>query len=199
MNSRVAPIREFLYLRSDCKCSFGKQGMTDQRSQWKANVALGIQLVVQLRLFSTTLTPRLLCFSPSLQELISPFLSLDAELSSHFHLSVSAGWMDAWESWQRRTNLTRQTSHLRPPHLPTLSPLHLLLPLLHFPCCPFISPDLTSTPFLSCSLSSPHAPAFSRCITYGFAAGRAAVLETAWGLRSHLVLSIAKPNTQKAS
>lgn len=63
--------------------------MTDHQSQWKANVALGIQLVVQLRLFSPVLTPCLLCSLPSLQELSSPFLSVVAELSSYFHLFLS--------------------------------------------------------------------------------------------------------------
>lgn len=120
-------------------------------------------------------------------------------------LSVSAGWTDAWESWQRRTNLTRQTSHRRtpPPPPPPPPPPSTLGALPHPPlslCHPFylFQPLIYPLP-LQPPPPPPRAPASPLCITYGLAAGSAAVLETAWGLRSHLVLSRAKPSFRKAS
>ena len=153
-------------------------------------MALGIQIVVQLWLFSPTLTPRLLCSLLSTQELTSPLLSLAAQLSSHFHLSMS----------QRDGRMLKQTGNLRPPP-PSLSlPLQPSLSLFHFPCHPFISSDLSSTPIVSHRVCSPRAPAsFSRSLMACMAAGSSAVLEAAWGLRSHLVLSRAKPSFRKAS
>lgn len=144
MNSRIVPTREFQYLRSDCKCFSGNQQMTDHWSQWKANVALGIQFVVQLRLFSPTLTPRLPCSLLPLRQLTSPFLSQDTELSSHFHLALCSldGRMLGRTDRGEQTWLDKLLDH----HSPTLSPLHSPLSLFHFPCHPFISFDLSSTP-----------------------------------------------------
>ncbi len=171
--------------------------MTDHWSQWKANAALGIQFVVQLRLFSPTLTPRLLCLSPTLQELTSPFLSPAAELSSRFHLSLSQqdGQMLWRADWQEQTWLDKLVII---DNYPPTSP-SILLCHSHFLCHPFISYNLSSTPFLCCRPSSPCAPAFSLCITYSLAAVGAGVLEAACGLRSHLILSRAKPSFRKAS
>lgn len=136
--------------------------MTDHWSQWKANVALGMQLVVQRRLFSPTLTPpRLLCSLPSLQELTSPFLSLAAELSSHFHLSHSQqdgrmlGRADRGElTWLDKLVIVEPHHHRRRRRRrPALSAPYPIL-LCHS-VIPFISSNLSSTPFLSSPPPSP--------------------------------------------
>lgn len=101
--------------------------MTDLWSQWKANVALRIQPVLWLRLFSPTLTPptppprplALLPAIPAGAHFTFTFTSRRAPLALS-SLSISAGRTDAQESRQRRTELTQQTSHHRPP--PTTAP-----------------------------------------------------------------------------
>lgn len=114
--------------------------MTAHRSQWKANVALGIQLVVQLRLFSPVLTPCLSCSLPSLQELSSPFLAVATELSSHFHLFLSQqdGRMLGKADRREQTRLDERVISAPPPasSLPSLASSYfsvtLLLPLSSF-------------------------------------------------------------------
>lgn len=88
-----------------------------------------------------TLTPCLLCSSPTLQEITSPSSQQPLSCPPTFiSLCGSAGRTDARESRQRRTNLSRHTSHLRPPRaLPSIpfyrsatSPVILLsLPTFH--------------------------------------------------------------------
>lgn len=157
-------------------------------------------------IFTNSNPPRLLCSLPSLQELTSPFLlSLAAELSSHFHLSQSQqdgrmlGRADRGEqTWLDKLVIVEPHHHRRRRRRrPALSAPYPIL-LCHS-VIPFISSNLSSTPFLSSPPPPPRAPASPLCITYGLAAGSAAVLETAWGLRSHLVLSRAKPSFRKAS
>lgn len=80
--------------------------------------------------------PALLLTIPAGAHFTFPLTSCRAILTLS-SLSVSAGWMDAWESWQRRANLTRQTSHLRPPPppnslVPPYSSATLSLPLSSF-------------------------------------------------------------------
>lgn len=130
--------------------------MTDRWSQWKANVALRIPLVLRLRLFSPTLSsphiphpPALLPAIPAGAHFTFTFTSHQAPLALS-SLSISAGWTDAQESRQRRTELTQQTSHHRPP--PPPRPLSLSHPHHHsLSLCPTPHP---STPQLPCCHSS---------------------------------------------
>lgn len=143
--------------------------------------------------------PALLLAIPAGAHFTFPLTSRRALLALS-SLSISAGWTDAQESWQRRIKLMRQPCHRRPPHhhhhslAPLSSSVILPLPLSSFY---LFWPLIYPLPLLLSLIS--RAPAFSCCITHGLAAGRAAVLEAAWGLRSHLVISGAKLSFWKAS
>lgn len=105
-------------------------------------------------IFTNSNPPRLLCSLPSLQELTSPFLSLAAELSSHFHLSQSQqdgrmlGRADRGEqTWLDKLVIVEPHHHRRRRRRPALSAPYPIL-LCHS-VIPFISSNLSSTPFLS--------------------------------------------------
>lgn len=95
--------------------------------------------MVQLRLFSPTVTPlpALLLAIPAGAHFTFPLTSRRALLALS-SLSVSPGWTEAQESRQRRTKLTRQPRHRRPPHhhyhslAPLSSSVILPLPLSSF-------------------------------------------------------------------
>lgn len=132
----------------------------DRWSQWKANVALRIPLVASAPAIFTNPNPHptprrppaLLPAIPAGAHFTFIFTSHRAPLALS-SLSISAGRTDAQESRQRRTELTQQTSHHRPPPpapLRTPRTSAPLLSLFHFHYYPFISSDLSSASFLSC-------------------------------------------------